>query len=85
MVSSKEGAQGKLPLLTAQLPPPPQTDPTSPQDIANNYNFEIYPPLTVAVIRELPPQDDETPVTTKYGILNGIWNGYGMMSRAQLR
>ena len=48
-------------------PPPPQTDPTPPpQDIANNYNYEVYPPLAVAlayghVIHELPSPQDEIP------------------------
>ena len=40
----RRGAQGKLPPQTAQLPP--KTDPTSPP---RYYNYEVYPPLAVAV------------------------------------
>ena len=49
-VSFKEVAQGELP------PPPPP-----PQDIANKYNYEVYPPSPWPyghVIRELPLQDE---------------------------
>ena len=57
MVSSKEGGAGEAP-----PPPPPPNSSTSPppppfpQDIANNYNYEVYPPLAVALWHQLPPK-----------------------------
>ena len=68
-VSSKEGGAGEAPPPPPQIAQlPPQTDPASPQDIANVIiKHEVYgfffvlSSIAVAydhVIRELPPQDE---------------------------
>ena len=62
-VSSKEEGAGEAsPPNSSTSPPNSSTSPPPPKltnfDIANNYNYEVYPPLAVVLRRELPPQDE---------------------------